>query len=766
MLAIRRCLIAGEAGSPPSKVLVRRVSHVLQYLFSGLLALALGAAPAPLKPVTLQLKWHHQFQFAGYYAAQEQGYYRDAGLEVKILEAEPGIDVVKEVVSGRAQFGVGTSALLLSRHQGQPVVVLATVFQHSPIILVARVGSGILSVQDLPGKRLMIEPQSDELIAYLRKEGVSENSVALVEPTFNPDDLIQGKVDCMSAYLIDEPYFFDKARFPYLTFTPRMAGIDFYGDNLFTSEGELKARPEQVKAFREASMKGWKYAMQHPEEVADLIISRYGPRRGRDYLLYEAQKMTTLIQPGMVELGYMYPGRWQHIIDTYVELGLLPKGFSVEGFLYEPEAGVRQVNRRLVTIIVLLVGLGVLLGSVALVLFRMSMRLKREIVSREKAEEAMRLEQEGKAVLEEQLQQARKMESLGSLAGGIAHDMNNVLGAILGMASASIEDQPAGSHTHWAFATIIKAAERGGKMVKSLLSFARQSPAERRELDLNVILREEVDLLERTTLSRVHLAMELEPGLQPILGDASALTQAIMNLCVNAVDAMPEPGTLTLRTRNHGHEWIEVVVEDTGIGMTAEVLGRALEPFFTTKDIGKGTGLGLSMVYSIVKAHHGQMEIHSEVGQGTQVRMRFPACEPGFKATAAGAETQAATTRPALKVLLVDDDDLIQSSTKAILQTLGHETFTTSDGESALTAIEAGFEPEVVILDMNMPGLGGAGTLPRLRTLLPEVPILLATGRADQAAVSLVEAHKDVTLMLKPFGKKELQENLERLGRG
>jgi CheY-like chemotaxis protein len=378
----------------------------------------------------------------------------------------------------------------------------------------------------------------------------------------------------------------------------------------------------------------------------------------------------------------------------------------------------------------------------------------------------MRLEHEGKARLEEQLQQARKMESLGSLAGGIAHDMNNVLGAILGMASARIEDHPEGGQTHRAFATIIKAAERGGKMVKSLLSFARQSPAERRELDLNVIIREEVELLERTTLSKVHLEMDLESRLRPILGDASALNQAIMNLCVNAVDAMPEPGTLTLRTRNQGHEWIEVLVEDTGSGMTAEVLERALEPFFTTKDVGKGTGLGLSMVYSIVKAHHGQMEIHSEVGLGTQVRMRFPACEPAGEAIQTGAETRVQAARQALKVLLVDDDELIQSSTKAILQALGHGSLTAPDGESALAVIEAGFEPDVVILDMNMPGLGGIGTLPRLRSLLPEVPILLATGRADQTALSLVEAHQDVTLMLKPFGKRELQENLGRLGWG
>jgi len=739
---------------------------VLQCLLSGMVASALGATQVPLQQVTLQLKWHHQFQFAGYYAAQEQGYYRDAGLEVNILEAEPGMDVVKEVVSGRAHFGVGTSALLLSRQKGQPVVVLAAVFQHSPVVLIARTGSGITSVQDLVGKRLMIEKQADELFAYLHKEGVSEKTMTLVEHTFVPDDLITGKVDCMSAYQTDESYFLDKARFDYLTFSPRMGGIDFYGDNLFTSESELKAHPDRAKAFREASMKGWKYAMQNPEEVANRIISRYGERRGRAYLLYEAQKMNTLLQPGLVELGYMYPGRWQHIIDTYVELGLLPKGFPLEGFLYEPEAGVRQVNRRLVAVIVVLVALGILLGSAAVVLFRMSIRLKREIVSREMAEEAVRMEHAEKAKLEEQLQQARKMESLGSLAGGIAHDMNNVLGAILGMASASIEAQPAGSHAHWAFETIIKASERGGRMVKSLLSFARQSPAEKRELDVNVILREEVDLLERTTLSKVRLEMDLEPALSPILGDASALTQAFMNLCVNAVDAMPEGGTLTIRTRNDGSEGIEIVVEDTGTGMSREILERALEPFFTTKGVGKGTGLGLSMVYSIVRAHRGQIEIHSEPGQGCRVRMWFPACEPVAQAMEPASAPRPEPSARLLNVLLVDDDELIQSSTLALLQALGHAAISAPSGESALAAIQGGFEPDVVILDMNMPGLGGTGTLPRLRAMLPDVPVLLATGRADQAAVSLVEAHPRVALMLKPFDLKELKKQLEPLGPG
>jgi PAS domain S-box-containing protein len=385
----------------------------------------------------------------------------------------------------------------------------------------------------------------------------------------------------------------------------------------------------------------------------------------------------------------------------------------------------------------------------------------RDITERKQAESENRQ-------LQAQLYQSQKMESLGTLAGGVAHDMNNVLGAILGLASAQIGSQPTGSPLHQALDTICKAAERGGKMVKSLLSFARQSPAEEHELDLNGILREQISLLERTTLAKVRLETDLDANLRPMLGDASALTNVFMNLCVNAVDAMPANGTLTLHTRNVDNDWIEVVVEDNGTGMPKEVLEKAMDPFFTTKETGKGTGLGLSMVFSTVKAHRGQMAIESEPGQGTRVRLRFPACaqEAPVQAEPSVAE---ATVAPhgSLKVLLIDDDDLIQSSVLAILEFLGHTAVKTApSGEAALALLEAGFEPDLVILDMNMPGLGGIGTLPRLRALRPEVPVLLATGRVDQTALTLASAHPGVTLLSKPFGLRELQKHLESIGLG
>ena len=370
-----------------------------------------------------------------------------------------------------------------------------------------------------------------------------------------------------------------------------------------------------------------------------------------------------------------------------------------------------------------------------------------------------------KAEIQAQLQQSQKLESLGTLAGGVAHDMNNVLGAILGLASAHLSTQTPGSPLHQALGTICKAAVRGGETVKSLLSFARQHPAESHRLDVNVILKEQVSLLARTTLAKVRLNLDLEGELRPIQGDASALTHAFMNLCVNAVDAMPENGTLTLQTRNVDNAWIEVVVEDNGTGMPKGVLEKAMDPFFTTKETGKGTGLGLSMVFSTVKAHRGQLAIESELDKGTRVVLRFPAFEQEvpIKVTAPAVADAMLAPQGSLKVLLVDDDDLIQSAIQAILEFLGHTAVTTAQsGEEALAKLEGGLEPDLVILDMNMPGLGGIGTLPRLRVLRPEVPVLLATGRTDQTALDLVSAHPGVTLLPKPFGVVELQNLLEK----
>ena len=300
----------------------------------------LFGSPAParaLDQVTLQLKWFHQFQFAGFYAAEEQGYYREAGLDVNFLEGQPDKGPIDKVLQGAAQYGVDDCRLLLARNDGKPVVALGVIFQHSPAILIARQDSAAQNIHDLARKRIMLDETTEDISAYLVSEGLTKDRYTLIRHSFNLQDLLDGKVDAISAYLTNEPFFLDQLGFNYLAFTPRSAGIDFYGDTLFTTEQELKNHPERVKAFREASFRGWKYALAHADEMVDLILAKYSQHKSREHLLAEARQMTLLIQPDLVELGYMNPGRCRHIADTYADLGILPRNFPLTGFLYSPE---------------------------------------------------------------------------------------------------------------------------------------------------------------------------------------------------------------------------------------------------------------------------------------------------------------------------------------------------------------------------------------------------------------------------------------------
>jgi two-component system sensor histidine kinase/response regulator len=315
---------------------VRRAfaSTARRALASAFLLLASGTAAA-LEQVTIQLKWRHQFQFAGYYAAQQQGYYREAGLDVSLLEARPGSDSLQAVLQGQAQYGISNTALLAARARGLPVVVLASVYQHSAAALLVRRnahGQPLLG----PNSRIMLAPSNEELALFLRKYGVPPESLAPVSHNFSYDDLIDGRIDAMSIYSTEAPYMLEHSSLGYQILSPRARGDDFYGDVLYTTESELRDHPERAAAVRAATLRGWQYAMAHPGEIADLIRKRYPQRHGREHLLYEARQLVPLLAADTVELGYSDPQRWQTIANSYIGQGMLPRDFTVDGFLYQP----------------------------------------------------------------------------------------------------------------------------------------------------------------------------------------------------------------------------------------------------------------------------------------------------------------------------------------------------------------------------------------------------------------------------------------------
>ena len=302
-----------------------------------------GGDAAAAEKVSIQLKWMHQFQFAGYYAAQDQGYYRDVGLDVTLLEARVGSDPTQSVLEGRAQYGIGNTSLLVARGRGQPVVALASIFQHSASALLVRHGADG-KPRAWPGSRVMLAPNNEELVVFLKKQGVRPETLVQLPHSYNAEDLLEGRVDAMSIYITEAPYALEHTSVGYEILSPLLQGDDFYGDTLYTTESELREHPLRAQALRDATLRGWRYAMAHPGEIADLIRARYPERHSREHLMYEAQHIEPLLERGLIELGYSNPERWKAIARTYIAQGMLPADFKLDGFLYQPQAGDRLLR--------------------------------------------------------------------------------------------------------------------------------------------------------------------------------------------------------------------------------------------------------------------------------------------------------------------------------------------------------------------------------------------------------------------------------------
>lgn len=325
------------------RLALRLVLMCLLLLGSGLCAAlpnpASATAGGPLQKVRVQLKWTHQFQFAGFYAAIEQGFFRDAGLDVELIEGGPLIDPVAVVAAGQAEFGIGNSALLIDFNKGQPVMAVAAILQHSPFVILARLDPTLRSVRDLEGKTLMGEAHSDELIAYLKTAGVDLSRIQMHPHTGDVTSLLGSEwdqVDAMTAYISTEPFEAARRNIPYQIFNPRDLNINFYGDTLFTSRQVAQDQAHVVAAMRDALIAGWRYALAHPAEIVDLIVRDYHPKMDRTELSFEAQATYNLFQTDVVEIGYMSRERWQHIGEVYAASGLLPRNFSLDGFMFSP----------------------------------------------------------------------------------------------------------------------------------------------------------------------------------------------------------------------------------------------------------------------------------------------------------------------------------------------------------------------------------------------------------------------------------------------
>ena len=886
----------GEFNLMLNRIFIQQASYF--FLFIAILFFPVSQSAAA-ENVTLQLKWTHQFQFAGYYAAIEKGYYKQKNLDVTLVEGKPGQNEVDEVISGRANFGVGMSDILLARLKGQSVVILANIFQHSPSVLLTMKKSNISSPQDLFGKKIMMVPgyKSAELQAMLANEGIPIDKVKILKPSWKLDDLIDGKISAMASYISSAPYFLKKKNLSYVVIPPTSYGIDFYGDNLFTSEQEIKHHPDRVKAFIEATLKGWQYALANPEEIIDIILLKYTSGKKnitQDFLINEASVYQKLILPDFVKIGHINPGRWKHIAETYVKLGMADKNYSLEGLVYDPAIAKFDWGHWAIKS-----GIGAILLAFGLVTFLVfvNRRINKEIVVRKKAEKKSRENQElfkavfeqtggycmlleptdngipnildaneaacrahgytrkeiigkpvadlddeegkelcrqrtkiimsgktlvvendhvhkdgslfpvavyanridfedrppiivstefdisdkrkveaEKKILETHLQQAQKMESIGKLAGGVAHEFNNMLSIIIGNNELVMEELPKGSFARECTEEIRVAGMRASDVVKQLLTFSRQDNAVKKVMDLSFVVQESMKLIRSSTPTSIEIQQILSDDVYPVLGNETQINQLLINLCNNAADAMPVAGTVMTiellnetvdETYSKRHpalkpgQYVKLQVRDNGIGMDKNTIDRIFEPYYTTKEIGKGSGIGLAIVHGIVKRHGGSIIADSHPGQGSIFTIFFPAYEGPLEDKK---EENVILPTGDETILYVDDEPAIAKLGKRHLEKLGYTAESTTDPLEALKMVKTDKDKfDLVISDMAMPNMTGDQLIKEILKIRTDMPTIICTGYS--AKVSKEEA-ADLgvsAFAMKPLNKSDLANIVRRV---
>lgn len=845
--------------------------------------------------ITLQLKWYHKFQFAGYYAAQLKGYYRDEGLNVTLLEGSPNDPPLTRVLEGRALYGVSDSDILVARLQGKPIVVMAAVFQHTPYILMTRLDRGIAHPRDLIGRRVMAgDEQGQALVkAMFLRQGVDWTNVKFVPHTWKIQDLIDGKVEAISAYYTTEPAQMQAKGVQPGVLRSMDFGVDFYGDTLFTLDEEIKNHPARAAAFRRASIRGWRYAFDHTEEIIQHILKMPSVReRGitAEMLRYEADKMQQLVLPNLVDIGSMSAERWQRMANEYIAFGFAPNLNNLDGFVYDP---VIHTNSRLLKWVSIacfsLLGISVLAGIWTLQMQQLVKRRTRELAEQNKQlaiseasyrelfniandaifvhdvdsfrildvnhracelfgyerselinlspsqissgnvehneEQLNRYREktinEGPQLfewhalhrsghefwceihlkrgtingqerliallrditerrrLEEDRLKVSKLDALGVIAGGIAHDLNNImLGIILNLDLLLNQ-----TRIHSEDAALVRAAKnaalRASDLSRRMLTFAKGGDPIKKNINIRELIINSLNLALRG--SNLLGSVQIEPNLPPLQADPGQLAQVLDNLIINAREASPGGGNLFIRGRRQKlktgeilslppGDYLVVEVQDQGVGIPEAILPKIFDPYFTTKK--SGHGIGLATCYSIMKKHGGDILVHSLPKQGTTFSLYLPIhTNPETLPDSPPAVPPAMTNRPAKsdRLLIIDDDSLIRKTLVLLLKALGYQHVeAVENGEAGLALYQKGLQAntpfDLVILDATIPGyLGGEEAFKALRQLDPKARVILSSGYSDSSASTNWQEIGFCAILPKPFTMQDLETLLNSL---
>lgn len=715
----------------------------MKYLF--IIAIFIFCSPILAnEKVTLQLKWFHQFQFAGYYAAIEQGYYEEVGLDVEIRVRDRNTSPIDDVISGVAQYGIADSSIVVQRMAGKPVVIASTIYQASPLIFMSLAEKGISNPYDLAGKRIMFQRSVDDapLLALLKMFGIQAPDYQFVKHNFDDDALINDTTDVMSGYRSNQPLKYKKQGYEINMIDPSSYGVDFYGDLIFTTENEVKNNLDRVKKFVSASKLGWVYALEHQDEMADIIINKYGSKTPKSLILLEANETSNLVKHKFVELGTVFPKRFQSIAQTYKELAMVDNDSSIDGlFLSDYELTSFNIDNRylylLISILIAVIGYSYYQKS-------FNRRLKRLV-----EEQTIELEKNNNKLLENLTlleysnrelavakQSADKANSAKSLfLANMSHEIRTPMNGILGTLQL-LKQQPQNEESSELLSNATFSSRALLTIINDILDFSKieagKLSIENVPFDLNAIV-QSVENSLKPQLEEKNLQLNIEKKdsyLRYWSGDSVRVKQILLNIVSNAVK-FTERGEVRITLAKSKQNHLEIKIADSGIGMSEEHLNNLFSRFeqadkSTTRKFG-GTGLGMAITKSLVDIMNGTIVVQSELGKGTEFTILLPLTH--VEQLKIEATQEPVLTLPKLEQLtavLAEDNKINQTIFLSMMKGTGIQIRVAENGQEAVELV-AESAPDLIFMDIQMPIMDGMEACTIIKKSHPEIKIIAVT---------------------------------------
>ncbi len=721
-------------------------------------------------PVNLYLRYYHQFQFAGYYAAEKQGFYRNAGIDVKIVEGRPAAYEVDFILEKPGRFGIGNANLVGERGLGKPIVALTPIFQHSPAVLIALESSGIRKPSDLVGKRVGVrEARQMTDPAYrgmMLANGISPDRVEWVNHSWNIKDLIEGRLDALSVYLTTEVPRFRQLGHEIRVLNPTDYGMDFYGDVLFTSESTMLVDPTTTRKFVETSLQGWHYALENTEEMIQYIAALPGVKeRGitEALLRIEAAEMRKLIEPDLIEIGYSNQWRWDRIIDIYRRLGQIPKDAQFDAFVLRNELHEWGPYGTAIRRILLV------LAGIALLAVFWVFSLRAQV-----ARKTLELQNATQRAEEQRIAAERANEIKSLFLANISHELRTPLTAILGFVDLLKNPQITTSDRAQFLSIVERTGENLAAILNDILDLAKIESGKLEiratEISLDTLIADFKSLL---ALRADHQGVDLRfvadgPVPDLLVTDGIRLKQILLNVIGNAIKFTTD-GDVEVR---YGLENGLLVfrVRDTGIGIADEDREKLFHRFSQIDQSFQkgysGTGLGLTISRQLAQLLGGDLVLESsKVGVGSifRISIRY---QPGAR-TAKFRETAPRTVNPSAerlrgnRILVVDDCSDNQLLVKLFLEKEGAQVFLANNGEEA---VREGLRSryDLIFMDIQMPLMDGYSATQSLRKNGYTAPILALTANAMKEDLDRCIVAGCDGVLSKPVRREELVAYAER----